>query len=64
MWCNDWHARLKCVRSLVRAPVGTLKLIFVAKHTALRRKSKEFLARNQDNVSEFGNTSTRGFIFQ
>ena len=25
---------------------------FSAKHTALRRKSKEWLARNQDNVSE------------
>jgi hypothetical protein len=25
---------------------------FSAKHTALRRKSKDWLARNQDNVSE------------
>ena len=26
---------------------------FSAKHTALRRKSKDWLARNQDNVSEW-----------
>ena len=26
---------------------------FFAKHTALRRKSKDWLARNQDNVSEW-----------
>ena len=27
---------------------------FLAKHTALRRNSKDWLARNQDNVSELG----------
>jgi hypothetical protein len=27
---------------------------FSAKHTALRRKSKDWLAWNQDNVSEWG----------
>jgi hypothetical protein len=27
---------------------------FSAKHTALRRKSKDWLARNQDNVFEWG----------
>jgi len=27
---------------------------FSAKHAALRRKSKDWLARNQDNVSEWG----------
>jgi hypothetical protein len=26
---------------------------FSAKHAALRRKSKDWLARNQDNVSQF-----------
>ena len=26
---------------------------FTAKHAALRRKSKDWLARNQDNVSEW-----------
>jgi hypothetical protein len=31
---------------------------FSAKHAALRRKSKDWLARNQDNVSECGDMST------
>jgi hypothetical protein len=29
---------------------------FSAKHTALRRKSKDWSARNRDNVSEWGAT--------
>jgi hypothetical protein len=33
---------------------------FDAKHAALRRKSKDWLARNQDNVSEWGDMSIRG----
>jgi hypothetical protein len=37
---------------------------FSAKHTALRRKSKDWLARNQDNVSEWSGMSTRGQLFQ
>jgi hypothetical protein len=36
---------------------------FSAKH-ALRRKSKDWLARNQNNVSEWSNMSTRGLLFQ
>jgi len=32
---------------------------FSAKHAALRRKSKDWLARNQDNVSEWGDKSIR-----
>jgi hypothetical protein len=35
-----------------------------AEHAALRRKSKDWLARNQDNVSECGDMSTRGMLFQ
>jgi hypothetical protein len=34
------------------------------KHAALRRKSKDWLAQNQDNVSEWGNMSIRGLLFQ
>jgi hypothetical protein len=30
---------------------------FSAKHAALRRKSKDWVARNQDNVSEWGDMS-------
>jgi hypothetical protein len=36
---------------------------FSAKHAALRRKSQDWLARNQ-NVSEWSDTSTRGPLFQ
>jgi hypothetical protein len=35
-----------------------------AKHAALRRKSKDFLALNQDNVSEWGDMSIRGLLFR
>ena len=37
---------------------------FSAKHAALRRKSKDWIARNQDNVSELGDMSIRGLLFQ
>ena len=33
---------------------------FSAKHVALRRKSKDWLARNQDNASEWGDMSICG----
>ena len=36
---------------------------FTAKHAALRRKSKVWLARNQDNVSQWGDISIRGLLF-
>jgi hypothetical protein len=35
-----------------------------AKHAALRRKSNHWLARNQTNVSEWSDMSTRGLLFQ
>ena len=37
---------------------------FSAKHAALKRKSKDCLARNQDNVSEWGDMSVHGLLFQ
>ena len=37
---------------------------FSAKHAALRRKGKDWLARNQDNVSDWGDMSIRGLLFQ
>ena len=37
---------------------------FFAKHAALRRKSKDWLARNQNNVSECSDMSTRGKLFR
>ena len=37
---------------------------FSAKHAALRSKSKDRLAQNQNNVSEWNDMSTRGLLFQ
>jgi hypothetical protein len=37
---------------------------FPAKHAPLRRKNKDWLARNQDNVSKWGNMSIHGLLFQ
>jgi hypothetical protein len=37
---------------------------FSAKHAVLKRKSKDWLARNQDNVSEWGDMSISGMLFQ
>ena len=36
---------------------------FSAKHVALRKKSKDWLTLNQDNVSEWGDMSIRGLLF-
>ena len=35
---------------------------FSAKHAALRRKNKDWLARNQNNVCEWSDMSTRGLV--
>ena len=37
---------------------------FSAKHAALRKKSKDWLARNQINVSAWSDMSNRGLLFQ
>ena len=37
---------------------------FSANHATLRRKSKDWLARNQDNVSEWSDMSIRRLLFQ
>jgi hypothetical protein len=37
---------------------------FSAKHAALKRKSKDWLARNQNNVSEWSDMSSRRLLFQ
>ena len=37
---------------------------FSAKHTALRRKSKDWFARNQDNVSKWGDMFICGLLLQ
>jgi hypothetical protein len=37
---------------------------FSAKHATLRRKSKDWLSRNQNNVDEWRDMSTCGLLFQ
>ena len=37
---------------------------FSAKHATLRRKSKDWLAQNHNNVSEWSDMSTHGLLFQ
>ena len=37
---------------------------FSAKHAALRRNNKDWLAQNHDNVSDWGNMSTCRLLFQ
>ena len=37
---------------------------FFAKQAALRRKSKDWLTRNQNNVSEWSDLSIHGLLFQ
>ena len=37
---------------------------FSARYAALRRKSKDWLDRNQNNVSEWSDMSIRGLLFQ
>jgi hypothetical protein len=37
---------------------------FSAKHAALKRNSKDWLAWNHNNVSEWSDISTRGLLFQ
>jgi hypothetical protein len=37
---------------------------FSAKHKALSRESKDWLARNKNNVSEWGHMSICGLLFQ
>ena len=37
---------------------------FSTKHAALSSKCKDWFARNQNNVSEWSDMSTRGLLFQ
>ena len=37
---------------------------FTPKDAALRRKNKDWLAQNQNNVSEWSDMSTQGLLFQ
>jgi hypothetical protein len=58
---NGWHTLLECGRSWVRAQSSQTKdyeismCCFSAKHAALRRKSKDWLAWNHENVFKLSN---------
>jgi hypothetical protein len=51
-----------------RVEPKTIKLVFVASpqmtQHAIRKKNKDWLARNQDNVSEWDDMSIRRLFFQ
>ena len=49
-------------RSVQTKDYGIGICCFSAKHAASMRKSKHWLARNQDNVSEWGDMSVRGLV--
>ena len=54
-------------RSWIRARSGQnqdYKINFSTKHTVLRRKSKDWLVRNQDNMSEWTDMSISALLFQ
>ena len=65
-WCNGWRVRTSSVADRGFDPMlGQTKdydigiCCLSAKHTALRSKNKDWLAQNQDNVSEWSDMSTR-----
>ena len=67
-WRNGLRPRLGCGNSRVRARSGQTKdykigiCSFSAKHAALMRNSKDWLAQNQKNVSEWSDMSTHGLL--
>ena len=69
-WCNGQRARIECGRSWIRVPSTQTKdykigiCWFSAMHASLRRKSKDGLARNYNNVSEWSCMSIRGLLFK
>jgi hypothetical protein len=56
LWFQPWSGQTKDYK------IGIC--CFSAKNAALRRKSKDWEALNQDNVSEWGDMSIRGLLFQ
>ena len=71
-WCNGKCAYLEYRRSLVRVQMGSNIFITITihiscvspKHTTLRRKRKDWLARNQDDVSDWCDMFIHRLLFQ
>jgi hypothetical protein len=55
---------LMCVRSGQTKDYQIGICCFSAKHAALRRNSTDWLVRNKANMSEWGDMSIRGLLFQ
>ena len=53
---EPWSAQTKDFKIVI--------CFFSAKHASLRRKSKDWLARKQDNISEWGDMSIRRLLCQ
>ena len=67
-WCNGWHACLECcwlwVRTLIGLTIKDSEIGISCFSAALRRKSKDWLARYHNNVSEWGDISIWVLLFQ
>ena len=65
-WCNGWSA----VDRGFEPTSGQTKdfkigmCCFSARHEELRKKSKDWLARNQNNACEWSDITTHGLLFQ
>jgi hypothetical protein len=51
-------------KRLANAIIKIVFVVFPAKYTASRRKNKNWLARNYDNVSDWDDMSIRELLFQ
>ena len=47
-----------------RVKPTTVRLVFVASPLIMQHEGEDWLARNEDNVSEWCDMSTRGLLFQ
>ena len=56
-WCNGQRARLEYGSSWVR-------YLVIAASSSEEERAKDWLARNQENVSEWGDMSIRRLLFQ
>ena len=48
----------------VKPKTTKIGICFSTKHAALRRKSRDWLAMNHNNMSKWIDMSTRGLLFQ
>jgi hypothetical protein len=66
-WLAKMHTYMVSGKSWVRGQTKDNEIgmcCFSAKHTELMRKCKDWLARNQNNVSDWSHMSNRWLLFQ